>query len=172
MIGGVWIVFVHVCYFAPQSMNRSGWVHLEEMCDYRRPVAGAWQAASYCVEGWFISWSECIIWGLGFLSPWFLVDTCGDGLGDRHIIDGLFDIGSHYISVFLKGATLLQSWSVERASSGHTVICFLTSLASFRNGWMCFFHIRLCCCPLLQMSCVGRTSARLTLDLHGWNHQI
>lgn len=70
----------------------------------------------------------------GFCQPWFLVDTCGDGLGDRHIIDGLFDIGSHYISVFLKGATLLQSWSVERASSGHTVICFLTSLASFRNG--------------------------------------
>ncbi len=45
--------------------------------------------------------------GLLYLLIWMrhlrsLVGTCGDGLGDCHINYGLFDIGSHYISVFFK----------------------------------------------------------------------
>ncbi len=45
--------------------------------------------------------------GLLYLLIWMghlrsLVGTCGGGLSDCHIIDGLFDTGSHCISVFLK----------------------------------------------------------------------
>ncbi len=34
--------------------------------------------------------------------PWLLVGTCGDGLGDCHIISALLDVSSHSFSVLLK----------------------------------------------------------------------
>ncbi len=56
--------------------------------------------------------------------PWLLVCTCGDGLGDCHIISPLFDVSSHSFSVLLQVCVVVVGGRLFK----HVPVCALKAV--------------------------------------------
>ncbi len=56
--------------------------------------------------------------------PWLPVCTCGDGLGDCHIINAVFDVSSHSFSVLLQVCMVIIGGRLFK----HVPVCVLEAV--------------------------------------------